>query len=96
MGRIFGLRAKMGAAPNDEQVCESVTASPHSQSSAHTMKILRLSLADAALAAIAIERIKPTRTNKELVGRFLERPEHYFIAAIEDNQPIGFVLAYEL
>ena len=60
------------------------------------MKILRLSPADAALAALAIERIKPARTSKELVENFLERPDHYFIAAIAREQPIGFALAYEL
>jgi ribosomal protein S18 acetylase RimI-like enzyme len=60
------------------------------------MNIRRLAPEDATLAVIAIERIKPAFTTKAIVGHFLSRPDHYFLAAVEDDEPVGFALAYEL
>jgi len=60
------------------------------------MKIRRLAPEDATLAVAAIERIKPASTTHETVKRFLNRPDYHFIAAVEDNEPVGFALVYEL
>src|SRR5262249_49432735 len=60
------------------------------------MKILRLGPVDSALAALTIRRLKPARTTKKLVREFLGCPDHYFIAALDQGQPIGFALAYAM
>jgi ribosomal protein S18 acetylase RimI-like enzyme len=60
------------------------------------MNVRRLTPSDCALAGATIRRIKPAQVTPEVVGRFLERPDHYFIAAIEDENPVGFALVYEL
>jgi len=60
------------------------------------MKIHRLVAEDVKIGVAAIQNIKQARTTTAVVARFLTRPDQYFIAAIEDDQPIGFALAYEL
>jgi aminoglycoside 3-N-acetyltransferase I len=60
------------------------------------MKIRRLVPDDLKIGVAAIQNIKRARTTTRTVARFLKRPDQYFIAAIEDDQPIGFALAYEL
>ena len=58
------------------------------------MKVRRLITDDSALAVAAIQRIKPAQTTTEHVTNFLQRRDHYFIAAIEGDQPLGFALAF--
>jgi len=60
------------------------------------MEVRRLITADSALAVAAIQQIKPAPTTTEQVTNFLQHPDHYFIAAIEGDRPLGFALAYEL
>jgi len=60
------------------------------------MKIRRLAPDDLKIGVAAIQDIKRAKTTTRAVARFLKRPDQYFIVAIEDDQPIGFALAYEL
>jgi ribosomal protein S18 acetylase RimI-like enzyme len=60
------------------------------------MKIRRLVTDDLKIGVAAIRNIKRAKTTNGVVAQFLKRPDQYFIAAIEDDHPIGFALAYEL
>lgn len=60
------------------------------------MKIRRLVPEDVKIGVAAIQNIKCAQTTTGVVAQFLNRPNQYFIAAIEDDQPVGFALAYEL
>jgi aminoglycoside 3-N-acetyltransferase I len=60
------------------------------------MKIRRLVPEDVNIGIAAIQNIKCAQTNSGVVAQFLKRPDQYFIAAIKEDQPIGFALAYEL
>jgi aminoglycoside 3-N-acetyltransferase I len=60
------------------------------------MKIRRLAPDELKIGVAAIQDIKRAKTTTRAVARFLKRPDQYFIVAIEDDQPIGFALAYEL
>ena len=60
------------------------------------MKIRRLLPEDTKIGVAAIENIKGTSTTSAVVTQFLSRPDQYFIAAMEDDRPVGFALAYEL
>jgi ribosomal protein S18 acetylase RimI-like enzyme len=60
------------------------------------MNIRRLAPDDVKIGVAAIQSIKRAPTTDEVVAQFLKRPDQYFIAAIEGDQPIGFTLAYEL
>ena len=60
------------------------------------MEIRRLALDDLKIGVAAIRNIKRAKTTNGVVAQFLKRPDQYFIAAVEDDQPVGFALAYEL
>ena len=60
------------------------------------MIIRRLVPEDLKIGVAAIQNIKRVRTTSGVVAQFLKRSDQYFIAAIEDDQPVGFALAYEL
>jgi ribosomal protein S18 acetylase RimI-like enzyme len=60
------------------------------------MNIRRLVLDDLKIGVAAIQNIKRAQATTGVVAQFLKRPDQYFIAAIEDDRPIGFALAYEL
>jgi ribosomal protein S18 acetylase RimI-like enzyme len=60
------------------------------------VKVHRLTSDNSALAVATIQLIKPATTTAEHVTNFLARSDHYFIAAIEADEPIGFALAFEL
>src|ERR1700735_5336933 len=60
------------------------------------MNIRRLIPEDVKIGVAAIQKIKRAPTTTEVIASFLKRPDQYFIVAIEDDQPVGFALAYEL
>jgi ribosomal protein S18 acetylase RimI-like enzyme len=60
------------------------------------MTIRRLVPDELKIGVAAIQNIKRAKTTTGVIAQFLKRPDQYFIAAIEDDQPIGFALAYEL
>lgn len=67
------------------------------------MQVKRLSAADEMLAYRAINRLKdetPLAIKKKLepqyLRHFLECEKNHFLVAMVDNEPVGFVLAYQL
>ena len=63
------------------------------------MQIQRLRTGDAAVATKVIEALRtrgPTDLTSDYMSRFLDSDDHYLIAALDDDVPVGFALAYEL
>jgi ribosomal protein S18 acetylase RimI-like enzyme len=66
------------------------------------MNVRRLEVDDAALACETIKTLKIADNNllrnlsADYLRRFLARPENYLIVATEDDEPIGYLVAYLL
>jgi len=66
------------------------------------MEVRRLESIDAVLAHETIATLKITddyfrgNLNTDYLRHFLSKPENYLIVAIEDDKPIGYVVAYLL
>lgn len=67
------------------------------------MVVKRLTVSEAAIAKAAIEKLKcetPAQVREDLnthyLREFLSCERNYFLAALIDGQPVGFILAYRL
>ena len=60
------------------------------------MKIRRLGPGDLALASAVINRFKSVLDASEHADQFLRNESNYLIAAMDGDEPVGFILAYAL
>ena len=58
------------------------------------MEVQRLLAHEHRIAVMAIRRIKGTFSRSMDLADFLSRPDCYFVAAINERQPVGFAIAY--
>ena len=60
------------------------------------MQIWRLGIGDERLAARTVRALKAERVNYGYLRGFLQKKSNVLIVALDDVNPVGFTLAYEL
>lgn len=92
--------------PSEDTEDEDTEDSAETPPSESTIEIRRLGRGDGELALEAISQLKaadwdghggrPTSLTANYLARFLRYDDHFLIVAIDDAEPAGYLLAYEL